>query len=75
VIDTIFRTPAREKLYGFTAPYVDIEVPVFFNRELSGFTVGVKAGDACIEVRPINCFSLDIVITPCKSNKIRFHFV
>lgn len=59
VIDTIFYTAERARLYDFTPPYVDIDVPVFFNRHLSGlgsvkdlrgFTVGVKEGDACIDV-------------------------
>ncbi|HET7838188.1 MAG TPA: transporter substrate-binding domain-containing protein [Rectinemataceae bacterium] len=59
VIDTIFSTPERAKLYDFTPPYATIEVPVFFDRDLSGFgsisglrgfTVGVKAGDAAIDV-------------------------
>jgi PAS domain S-box-containing protein len=58
VIDTIFRTEAREKIYDFSAPYATIDVPIFFNAELSGisdaatlhgFTVGVKDGDACID--------------------------
>ncbi len=59
VIDTIFYTPERAELYDFTPPYASIDVPVFFSRNLSGiasvrdlrgFTVGVKEGDACIEV-------------------------
>ena len=58
VIDTMFRTEARERLYAFSAPYATIDVPLFFHRDLSGivditslrgFTVGVKDGDACVE--------------------------
>lgn len=58
VIDTIFKTPDRQSIYDFSAPYVTLEVPVFFDREISGistvsslhgFTVGVKEGDANIE--------------------------
>ena len=58
VIDTIFVTPARMKLYDFSKPYASIEVPVFFHkdiggitdaRSLLGFTVGVKAGDAAVD--------------------------
>lgn len=58
VIDTIFETPERRKHYDFSAPYADIDVSIFFNRKISGivdadslrgFTVGVKAGDACID--------------------------
>jgi len=59
VIDTIFFTEERDKQYDFTKPYTKIDVPVFFHKNLGGiidiaslqgFTIGVKAGDACIEV-------------------------
>lgn len=59
VIDTIFLTPERAAQYDFTDPYAVIEVPVFFSRSingisdagsLAGFTIGVKKGDAAIEV-------------------------
>lgn len=59
VIDTIFYTRERAEIYDFTPPYVRLEVPVFFHKNLGGivdikslqgFTVGVKAGDACIDV-------------------------
>ena len=59
VIDTIFETDARRQLYDFTAPYAKLDVPIFFHESISGivnadslkgFTVGVKDGDACIEV-------------------------
>jgi len=58
VIDTIFRTPEREKIYDFSPPYATIPVPIYFSADLSGisdartlrgFTVGVKDGDACID--------------------------
>jgi diguanylate cyclase (GGDEF)-like protein/PAS domain S-box-containing protein len=58
VIDTMFTTPERQKLYDFSAPYATIEVPIFFHRSISGivgpdslkgFTIGVKDGDACID--------------------------
>jgi len=58
VIDTLFKTSGRQALYDFTAPYVSIEVSIFFHHSLSGivnteslkgFVVGVKEGDACIE--------------------------
>jgi PAS domain S-box-containing protein len=58
VIDTIFQTPARQHLYDFSKPYVTLEVPIFFHKNISGivdaaslkgFTVGVKEGDACID--------------------------
>jgi signal transduction histidine kinase/ABC-type amino acid transport substrate-binding protein/ActR/RegA family two-component response regulator len=59
VIDTLFYTEKRAKKYDFTPPYADIEVPIFFENSLSGidsieslsgYIVGVKDGDACIEV-------------------------
>jgi len=58
VIDTIFFTEERAKKLDFSKPYVSIEVPIFFHKDvkgikdvksLQGFTVGVKAGDACID--------------------------
>ena len=59
VIDTIFVTEARKRFYDFTAPYAKLDVPIFFHQSISGivnadslkgFTVGVKDGDACIDV-------------------------
>ena len=59
VIDTIFVTEPRKRLYDFTAPYAKLDVPIFFHQSISGivnadslkgFTVGVKEGDACIDV-------------------------
>ncbi len=58
VIDTITRTPAREALYDFSAPYAEMKVMLFFRAHLSGITdaasvrgflVGVKDGDRCID--------------------------
>ncbi len=58
-IDTIFRTPEREQRMAFTRPYADLPVPIYVHRDiggisgietLRGFLVGVKAGDACIDV-------------------------
>ncbi|MCG2722374.1 MAG: PAS domain S-box protein, partial [Thermodesulfovibrionales bacterium] len=58
VIDTIFFTEERAKKLAFTAPYASIDVPIFFHNDISGindikslrgFTIGVKAGDACID--------------------------
>ena len=59
VIDTIFMTEPRKRIYDFTAPYAKLDVPIFFHQSISGivnadslkgFTVGVKDGDACIDV-------------------------
>jgi len=58
VIDTVFRTPERESIYDFSAPYADLDVVIAFDGEiggisdagsLRGFAVGVKAGDACVD--------------------------
>lgn len=58
VIDTIFYTEARARLFDYLPAYQKIEVPIYFEREisgivdassLSGFAVGVKAGDAAID--------------------------
>ncbi len=57
VIDTLFKTPEREKIFAFSLPYATIDAPVFVHRDLGGihdaaslrgFAVGVKRGDACI---------------------------
>ncbi len=58
VIDTIFVTDERRRLYDFSTPYATIDVPIYFHESVSGianaeslkgFTVGVKEGDACID--------------------------
>ena len=58
VIDTLFSTPQREKVFSFTPPYRTIEVPIFFHRDITGikdteslkeFPVAVKRGDAAVE--------------------------
>ena len=59
VIDTIFYTDERNGWLDFSEPYVNISVPIFYNKALTGitdasslrgFTVAVKAGDSCIPV-------------------------
>ena len=59
VIDLIFRTSQREPYYDFTAPYADVPVAIYTHASitgihdihgLKGFTVGVMAGDACIDM-------------------------
>ena len=58
VIDTLSRSPQREEIYAFSAPYANLEVMLFFHESISGivdaassrgFMIGVKAGDLCIE--------------------------
>jgi PAS domain S-box-containing protein len=57
VIDTIGITGQRTQLYDFSEPYISLDMMLFFHKSLSGivdvntsraFTVGVKAGDKCI---------------------------
>ncbi|GAB4258192.1 MAG: hypothetical protein Kow0065_07790 [Methylomicrobium sp.] len=58
VIETIFRTPEREKRYDYTLPYANLPVGIYSHNSikgihqvnnLHGFTIGVMEGDACIE--------------------------
>lgn len=57
VIDTIFKNPEREQYLSFGKPYANIEVAIFFHKNISGitgieslqgFNVGVKKGDNSI---------------------------
>lgn len=59
VIDTMFENEERANLYDFTVGYEEIQVPIFFNKDISGvtgpeslkgFSVAVKRGDACIKI-------------------------
>jgi len=59
VLETVFYNDERAKIFDFTKPYAYLEVPVFFHKTLSGitdvknlrgFTIGVKSGDACINI-------------------------
>ncbi len=59
VIDTIFFTEDRATTLDFSKPYATLEVPIFFNKDISGisglaslrgFTIGVKTGDSCVDV-------------------------
>lgn len=58
VLDTVFVTEERKKLYSFSKPYARIDVPIFMHRtitgiagasDLRGFRVAVKHGDAAVE--------------------------
>lgn len=66
VIDTMFLTDERAKRYDFSKPYATLEVPIFFHKNISGitdiaslhgFVVGVKDGDACIDMLQRNGIS------------------
>ncbi len=70
VIDTIFLTEDRARLYDFTKPYAKIEVPIFFHKNISGinnirsvkgFSIAVKKGDACIQVFEKNGITDELV--------------
>ncbi len=59
VIDTVFQNEERDTWLDFSDPYVTIDVPIYHNKKIGGitdaasligFTVGVKAGDACIPI-------------------------
>lgn len=58
VIDLIFHTSDREKLYDFSAPYSAQHVGIYVDssisgihdvNDLKGFVIGVERGDACVE--------------------------
>ena len=58
VIDTIFLNERRARLYDFSRPYADIDVSIFFQKNISGivdadsirgFAVAVKSGDAAVD--------------------------
>jgi len=59
VIDTVFLNEERDEWLDFTEPYATIDVPIYHSNKiggitdpvsLAGFTVAVKAGDACIPI-------------------------
>lgn len=63
VLDTVFKTQERMEYLLFSKPYQKIEVPIFFDKEiagiidaksLQGFPVGVKTGDADIDLLRAN---------------------
>ena len=58
VIDTIFFNEKRAKIFDFTRPYQDLDVPIFFHDNISGIkdvtslaglAVAVKRGDNAID--------------------------
>ena len=59
VIDTIFKTEKRSAWLDFTPAYAKLEVPIFFDKNitgltdapsLKGFAVAVKSGDDAVDV-------------------------
>lgn len=58
VVDTLTLLPSRESVYSFSKESLPLNMTLFFSKGLSGifdakssqaFTIGVKAGDACID--------------------------
>ncbi|MBX7271577.1 EAL domain-containing protein [Pseudomonas chloritidismutans] len=58
VIDMLYRTTAREQLFDFSAAYASSSVGIYVDtsirgihdvKSLSGFTIGVQRGDACLD--------------------------
>jgi PAS domain S-box-containing protein len=58
VIEAIYRTPKRESLYEFSAPYAQHQIYIYNHNSitgisspatLKGFQIGVEEGDACID--------------------------
>ncbi len=59
ILETLFYTKERAKIYQYSRPYAEIRVPIFYKNELTGirsvndlkgFTIGVKSGDAVIDM-------------------------
>ncbi len=66
VIDTLFFNEERARKFDFSAPYIDIEVPIYFQNNISGLTdayslkgfqVGVKSQDNAINY--LQSFGID----------------
>lgn len=58
IIDTVFFTEERAKIFTFSKPYFDIKVPIIYSKNISGladydslkgFIIGAKKGDAAVE--------------------------
>ena len=78
VIDTISYNEEREKTFDYTEPYATIEVPIFFQKNISGitdaaslrgFTVAAKKGDNAVRVLKENGIN-DIVEYPSAEDLI-----
>ncbi|MDR3670430.1 MAG: transporter substrate-binding domain-containing protein, partial [Holophaga sp.] len=63
VIDTMFASEQRKSVYDFSSPYAQIDVPIFFSKDLSGirgpndlsgFIVGAKRGDNSVAILKAN---------------------
>lgn len=86
VIDTIFETDARKGWLDFTKAYAQINVPIFFRRDipgivdlksLKGFVVAAKAGDAAADllaqngISPVRLFNnYEGIITAAQQRKV-----
>jgi PAS domain S-box-containing protein len=86
VIDTIFKTEERSGWLDFSRPYADIEVPIFFDKNISGITdaaslkgfpVATKTGDAAVDLLKRNGVdnlmlfnSYEAIILAAKEHKV-----
>ena len=86
VIDTIFKTTERAEWLDFTQPYTRLEVPIFFDRDISGitdaaslkgFVVAAKSGDAAVDLLKRNGVnnlllfnSYEAIILAAKEHKV-----
>ncbi|MCX8021217.1 MAG: transporter substrate-binding domain-containing protein [Syntrophorhabdaceae bacterium] len=86
VIDMVFFNERRAKIYDFTKPYANIDVSIFFRKEiqgisnvdsLQGFPVAVKSGDAIIDYLKANNIttlveypSYEAIIMAAKEHKV-----
>ncbi|MGJ8642576.1 MAG: PAS domain S-box protein [Luteolibacter sp.] len=86
VIDTVFKTKEREGYYDFSPPYAQLNVPIFFHRDISGITdleslrgfpVAAKAGDAVVDllrakgVTTLQLFpNYEAIVTAAKEHKV-----
>ncbi len=91
LIDTIFFTEERSKIFSFSKPYENIKVPIFFHRSISGLTdyqslkgflIAAKEGDAVLEYLRKNGVSnlilfkdYEDIILAAKENKVKIFTV
>ncbi len=86
VLDTVFFTPERAKIYDYSKPYENIDVPIIFHKDIQGITgieslkdmpVAVKKGDAAIDFLKergahmlLEFPSYEAIVKAAKENKV-----
>lgn len=85
LFDTIFLNEKRAQTYDFTKPYTEIDVPIFFNKMISGikdadtakgFSVAVKGDNAINVLRQhghenlMEFDSYEEIVKQAKANKV-----